>query len=197
VVSWNTAHIFSKLFWNSSSRSNIIVIIIIIIISLGWGTALHAWRPWVRFPIVSLEFFIDIILPAALWPWGWLSLQQKWVLGIFPGCKDGRCIGLTTYHLHVPIVLKSLSLSLLEPSGPIQACNGICFTLLLLLVKSCPFKRTRNYQKLCIFVIASSRTRVWYSIKVILQDVLNGEVTIMWHPHRSLMLLILIHWIVI
>jgi hypothetical protein len=27
-------------------------------------------RSRVRFPIVSLEFFIDIILPAALWPWG-------------------------------------------------------------------------------------------------------------------------------
>jgi hypothetical protein len=43
------------------------------------------WRSWlthcttsgwsrVRFLMVSLEFFIDIILLAALGPWGWLSL---------------------------------------------------------------------------------------------------------------------------
>jgi hypothetical protein len=31
-------------------------------------------RSRVRFPIVSLEFFIDIIIPAALLPCGWLSL---------------------------------------------------------------------------------------------------------------------------
>ena len=39
----------------------------------GWGTALQTGRLRVRFPMVSLEFFIDKILPAAPLPWGWLS----------------------------------------------------------------------------------------------------------------------------
>jgi hypothetical protein len=33
-------------------------------------TPLQSGRSRIRFPIVSLEFFIDIIFPAALWPCG-------------------------------------------------------------------------------------------------------------------------------
>jgi len=36
--------------------------------AVGSGTALQAGRSLVLFPMVSLKFFIDIILPAALYP---------------------------------------------------------------------------------------------------------------------------------
>jgi hypothetical protein len=35
--------------------------------AVGCGTALQAGRSRVRFLIMTLEFFIDIILPVALW----------------------------------------------------------------------------------------------------------------------------------
>jgi hypothetical protein len=63
----------------------------------GWGTTLQTGRSRVQFLIVSLEFIIDIILPAALWPWGQLSLWQKWVPGIyFLRIKAAGAWGLTT-----------------------------------------------------------------------------------------------------
>ena len=42
--------------------------------AVGSGTALQAGRSRVRFPMVQLEFFIDIIPPASRWFWGRLSL---------------------------------------------------------------------------------------------------------------------------
>jgi hypothetical protein len=55
-------------------------------------------RSRVQFKMVSLEFFIDLILSAGLWRWVRLSLLQEPVAGIFPGGdKGGRFLGLKTH----------------------------------------------------------------------------------------------------
>jgi len=85
-------------------------------------TALQAGLSQVRFQIVSLEFFIDTILPATLRPWGRLSLWQKWVPGVFPGGLGSRCVGLT--------ILRSSYADCLEiwdpqPPGTLRTCPGL------------------------------------------------------------------------
>ena len=50
----------------------------------------------------------------------------------FLGVKAAGAWGWQPYHLHMPIVLKSGSLNILEPSGSLQACNGIALPLPLL-----------------------------------------------------------------
>ena len=64
------------------------------------------------------------ILPIALWPWDRLSLWKKWVPGVFPGGKSGRYVRLTTLPPSCAVFIKSGNVNFLEPSGPLQACNG-------------------------------------------------------------------------
>jgi len=73
-------------------------------------------------------FYWNKILPLALWPWSRLSLEQKWVPGVFPGGKGGRCVRLTTLPSSCAVVTKSGNLNFLEPSGPAQASNGTAFS---------------------------------------------------------------------
>jgi hypothetical protein len=38
--------------------------------------------------------------------------------------KGGRCVRLTTLPPSCAVVIQSVNLNFLEPSGPLQACNG-------------------------------------------------------------------------
>ena len=69
---------------------------------------------------------------------------------VYPGGKGGRCVRLTTLPLTCAVVAKSGNLNFLEPSGPLQACNGtaipVCSSLYLFKEKAfCwEFKRRHN-----------------------------------------------------
>jgi hypothetical protein len=69
-------------------------------VAVGWGTVLQAGRSRVRFPMVPLEFVIDIILQPHCGP-GVDSAPnrneyQEYCLGGGGGGKGGRCLGGTT-----------------------------------------------------------------------------------------------------
>ena len=75
--------------------------------------------------MTSLEFFTDIILSVALWPGVDSASNRNEYQDYFLGGKGGRCVRLTTLPPSCAVVMKSGSLNLLEPSGPVQACNGV------------------------------------------------------------------------
>jgi len=84
--------------------------------------------------MVSLEFFIHIILRAALWPLGLTQpLTEMSTRNISWGVKAADAWGWQTYHLQVQNVLKSGNI--LEPLGPVQACNVTALPLPLPLFK--------------------------------------------------------------
>jgi len=103
--------------------------------------------------MVSLEFFIDIILPAALWPWADSDSNRNEYQVYFLGVKSVAAWGWQPYHLQVPIVLKSGSLKFLEPSGSVQVCNGIALPLYKALKFSTANVTVKTYFSLFLKII--------------------------------------------
>ena len=70
--------------------------------------------------MVSVEFFSDIILTALGSNQPLTEMSSRCI----SGGKGGRCVRLTTLQPSCGVVMKSGNLNFLEPSGPLQACNG-------------------------------------------------------------------------
>ena len=86
---------------------------------------LQIGRSLARSQLVSLEFFIDIKSFRSHYGPGVDSASNRNEYREYSlRGKNGRCVRPTTLPPSCAIVIKSGNLNFLEPSGPLQVCNG-------------------------------------------------------------------------
>ena len=69
------------------------------------------------------------------------------------GVEAAGAYGWQSYNLHVPIILKSGSLNLLEPSGSVQVCNGTALrTVHCMEINVWNLLHTQKYIYICMYV---------------------------------------------
>ena len=107
---------------------------------------LQIGRSLVRSQVMSLEFFIDIkSFRSNYGPGVDSAFNRNEYQEYFLGDKGGRCVRLIALPLSCAVVMKSGNLNFLEPSGPLQTCNGTALPfykqLLIITVNRRPFEQ--------------------------------------------------------
>ena len=117
---------------------------------------LQIGRSLVQSQMVSQEFFIDIkSYRSYCGPGVDLASNRNECQEHFLWVKAAGCVRLTTLQPSYAVVMKSGNLNFLEPSGPLQACNG----------SALPFIGGRKYGSLRVFsscLIHSTEVVIYY-----------------------------------
>jgi hypothetical protein len=76
--------------------------------------------------MVSLEYLIGIILPAALWPGVVSASERSEYQEYFLGVKGAWCVGLSNVP---PSCANCIEIWELQPPGSLRACNRLYLLL--------------------------------------------------------------------